>query len=112
MLEFGGVGDSGQGSYRGRASFDCFSHRRGITTTPSWMESMLSMRYPPFTSSKIAQYKRLFAAKPNFDREGRVQSNPLRWVLSLGAGSTTGAAGRYVVLIIGELGKILLGDKS
>ena len=43
-LAFGGVGDSGQGSYRGKASFDCFSHRRSIVTTPGWMESLISIR--------------------------------------------------------------------
>lgn len=44
MLPFGGVGESGQGSYRGRASFDCFSHRRTIVTTPGWMEGLLAIR--------------------------------------------------------------------
>lgn len=44
-LAFGGVGDSGQGSYRGRASFDCFSHRRSITNTPGWIERLISIRY-------------------------------------------------------------------
>lgn len=40
-LAFGGVGDSGQGNYRGKASFDCFTHRRSVTTTPGWMEGLL-----------------------------------------------------------------------
>lgn len=44
-LPFGGVGESGQGSYRGRASFECFSHRRSVVTTPGWMESLLAVRY-------------------------------------------------------------------
>lgn len=43
-LPFGGVGESGQGSYRGRASFECFTHRRSVVTTPGWMESMLAVR--------------------------------------------------------------------
>lgn len=43
-LEFGGVGESGQGSYRGRASFDCFTHRRSVITTPGWMEKLLAAR--------------------------------------------------------------------
>lgn len=37
-VAFGGVGDSGQGAYRGKSSFDCFSHQRTITNTPGWME--------------------------------------------------------------------------
>ena len=52
-LAFGGVGDSGQGAYRGKASFDCFTHRRSVTTTPSWIEGMLGIRYPPFTPEKF-----------------------------------------------------------
>ena len=43
-LAFGGVGESGQGAYRGRASFDCFTHRRSIVTTPAWMETLLAAR--------------------------------------------------------------------
>jgi beta-apo-4'-carotenal oxygenase len=47
-MPFGGVGDSGQGAYRGKASFDCFTHRRPVTKTPSWMEKALAVRYPPY----------------------------------------------------------------
>ena len=43
-IPFGGVGDSGQGAYRGRASFDCFSHRRTVVTTPGWVEKLLDIR--------------------------------------------------------------------
>ncbi|KAI9716506.1 MAG: hypothetical protein M1828_007666 [Chrysothrix sp. TS-e1954] len=43
-LQFGGVGESGQGSYRGRASFECFVHRRSVATTPSWAEGLLAVR--------------------------------------------------------------------
>ena len=44
-LPFGGVGESGQGSYRGRASFEAFTHRRTVVETPGWMESLLAARY-------------------------------------------------------------------
>lgn len=47
-LAFGGVGDSGSGAYRGKASFDTFSHRRSVTNTPGWMEALLDVRYPPY----------------------------------------------------------------
>ncbi|MCJ1242529.1 hypothetical protein MMC14_010537 [Varicellaria rhodocarpa] len=40
-LAFGGIGDSGTGVYRGRASFECFTHRRSVTTTPAWAERVL-----------------------------------------------------------------------
>jgi len=101
MLEFGGVGESGQGSYRGKASFDCFTHRRSITTTPSWIEGMLAVRYPPYSSKKLAQYKRMREKKPNFDREGKARVELVSWILSLGAGNATGALGRYAAIILG-----------
>ena len=43
-LPFGGVGESGQGAYRGRASFETFTHRRTIVSTPGWMEGLLAVR--------------------------------------------------------------------
>lgn len=81
-LEFGGVGNSGQGSYRGKASFDCFSHRRAITYTPSWAESLLAIRYPPY-AGKMKQFKFMNELKPNFDRAGVVKRNLFTMLLSL-----------------------------
>lgn len=98
-LAFGGVGSSGQGSYRGRSSFDCFTHRRSITNTPGWMESLLKIRYPPY-AGKRAQYERMAGKKPNFDRDGNVKSNVLGYILSLGAGSKVGAATRYFLIAL------------
>lgn len=100
-LAFGGVGNSGQGNYRGRASFDCFTHRRTITRTPGWLEGMLSVRYPPY-EGKIAQWRRMSELKPNFDREGRVKIGLATYILSLGAQSATGGLIRYAVLVLGE----------
>ncbi len=103
-LAFGGVGNSGQGSYRGKASFDCFTHRRSVTTTPSWMESMLTVRYPPY-EGKQAKFERMSKLTPNFDREGRVKSSMLTWLtsfLSLGADNKTDAAKRYLVVLLGK----------
>lgn len=71
-LPFGGVGSSGQGAYRGKASFDVFTHRRSVTTTPAWIESMLDVRYPPYTASKQKKMAGMNDLKPNFDREGKV----------------------------------------
>ncbi|KAL5422853.1 hypothetical protein PMIN04_004368 [Paraphaeosphaeria minitans] len=70
-LALGGVGDSGQGAYRGKASFDVFTHRRSVASTPSWIEGMLSMRYPPFTAKKLQKLLKMSEMKPNFDRQGR-----------------------------------------
>ena len=96
-LQFGGVGDSGSGAYRGKASFDCFVHRRSVTTTPNWIERLLSVRYPPF-EGKFDQYAKTSLLKPNFDRDGKVNFSILRYVLTLGAGSKSGGAMRAALL--------------
>lgn len=45
-LPFGGVGHSGMGSYHGRYGFECFSHKKSLLTTPTWLDP--SLRYPPY----------------------------------------------------------------
>ena len=45
-LPFGGVGNSGMSSYHGKESFDVFSHRRAVVTTPTWID--LPFRYMPY----------------------------------------------------------------
>lgn len=102
-LAFGGVGESGHGAYRGKASFDCFSHRRSITWTPNWMERLLDVRYPPY-EGKLAKYRQMSEAKPNFDREGRVKRDLVRYILSLGAGSTVGGITRYTLVLLAAMG--------
>ena len=97
-LAFGGVGDSGQGAYRGRASFECFSHRRSITTTPSWVEGLLSVRYPPYTDEKLKKFRGMSEKKPGFDREGRSRGGRIWWFVGLGAKGTTGAGVRWAVV--------------
>ena len=42
---FGGVGDSGMGSYHGKAGFNDFSHQKTIMHKPVWFE--LFLKYPP-----------------------------------------------------------------
>ena len=101
-LSFGGVGDSGQGSYRGRDSFDCFTHKRSITTTPWWMEGMMGVRYPPY-EGKLAKFRQMSEMKPNFDREGRVTVSLLPYILRLGAGGKLNGFMRYLLVIIGML---------
>uniref|UniRef100_F1N015 Aldehyde dehydrogenase n=2 Tax=Bos taurus TaxID=9913 RepID=F1N015_BOVIN len=46
-LPYGGVGDSGMGSYHGRKSFETFSHRRSCLVRPLLNEETLKARYPP-----------------------------------------------------------------
>jgi len=58
-LPFGGVGDSGMGSFHGRYTFDAFSHPMAIVRRSFIAD--LEVRYPPFS-----------------DRKDRI----LRWLLS------------------------------
>jgi len=45
-LPFGGVGQSGLGSYHGKSSFDVFSHQKSIMKKTTWFDNPL--RYPPY----------------------------------------------------------------
>jgi len=45
-LPFGGVGESGLGSYHGKAGFITFSHQRSVLERPFWLD--LPFRYPPY----------------------------------------------------------------
>lgn len=56
-LPFGGVGNSGMGSYHGKYSFDCFSHAKGILKRGSWLD--IPLRYAPY-KSKLDFVKKLF----------------------------------------------------
>ena len=49
-MGFGGVGQSGMGSYHGRRSFETFSHMRSIVKKACWLD--LPMRYPPYSRWK------------------------------------------------------------
>lgn len=44
-LPFGGLGESGFGSYHGRAGFEAFSHQRSVLRRGTWLD--LPFRYPP-----------------------------------------------------------------
>lgn len=47
-LPFGGVGGSGMGAYHGKYSFDAFSHKKACLVKKQNMESLNSLRYPPY----------------------------------------------------------------
>jgi len=55
-LGFGGVGPSGMGRYHGKASFDTFSHLKGVMQRPFRLD--LPFRYPPYTGT-LAKFKSL-----------------------------------------------------
>jgi len=46
-MPFGGVGQSGFGSFHGSTSIDAFSHRMSVVTVPTaeGFEAMMEMRY-------------------------------------------------------------------
>ncbi|XP_044106570.1 aldehyde dehydrogenase, dimeric NADP-preferring [Neovison vison] len=46
-LPYGGVGNSGMGSYHGKKSFETFSHRRSCLVRPLLDDESLKARYPP-----------------------------------------------------------------
>ena len=45
-MPFGGVGNSGMGSYHGKESFMTFSHRRSVVSTPTFVD--MPFRYMPY----------------------------------------------------------------
>ena len=47
-MGFGGVGESGMGSYHGKEGFDTFSHYKSIVDKKTWID--LPMRYQPFNN--------------------------------------------------------------
>lgn len=56
-MPFGGVGNSGMGSYHGRFSFETFSHRRSVLKKANWID--IPLRYPPY-GKKLALVGWLF----------------------------------------------------
>lgn len=56
-LPFGGVGESGMGAYRGKTSFDCFTHYRSVLRRSTRVDP--SFRYPPPRLS-LAGLKRIY----------------------------------------------------
>lgn len=48
-MGFGGVGESGMGTYHGKEGFDTFSHLKSTVDKKTWMD--LPMRYQPYKGS-------------------------------------------------------------
>ena len=49
-MGFGGIGESGMGSYHGRKSFETFSHEKSVVKKYNWLD--LPMRYQPYDDLK------------------------------------------------------------
>jgi len=56
-LPFGGVGNSGMGSYCGKSGFDTFSHLKSVMKRSFFMD--VDLRYPPYTDKKLKLLKML-----------------------------------------------------
>lgn len=56
-LAFGGVGDSGMGSYHGEVGFKDFSHFKSILQKPFGFEP--NFKYPPYSKKKLGWIKRI-----------------------------------------------------
>ncbi len=56
-LPFGGVGNSGIGSYHGKAGFDTFSHYKSVVTKPFLLD--VKLLYPPY-KDKLSLLRRIF----------------------------------------------------
>ena len=55
-MAFGGIGESGMGSYHGKKSFETFSHYKSMTRKNSFIE--IKLRKPPF-KGKMKKIKKL-----------------------------------------------------
>lgn len=57
-MGFGGVGESGMGSYHGKEGFDAFSHTKSIVNKKTWMD--LPIRYQPYKRGLYGKLLHLF----------------------------------------------------
>ena len=72
---FGGIGESGYGSYHGKFSYRSFTHERTTIETKLSGEQMLMSRYPPFSDGKdalLAAAQQSYNGKVWFGRNGNV----------------------------------------
>ncbi|XP_041957942.1 aldehyde dehydrogenase family 3 member B1 isoform X1 [Alosa sapidissima] len=53
-LPFGGVGQSGMGSFHGRYSFDIFSHKKSCLLRGTRIECLTYLRYPPYDDRNLS----------------------------------------------------------
>ncbi|KAG5365416.1 Aldehyde dehydrogenase family 3 member B1 [Yarrowia sp. C11] len=100
---FGGVGQSGYGSYHGEDSFLAFSHRQTFMKQPHFIERPMAIRYAPYTSGKQRAVQGSLAA-PTFPRTGKVDRSLLErifgklwfWVIVIGLGAAGIKSGYFL----------------
>lgn len=54
-LPFGGLGESGLGSYRGHAGFEAFSHQRAVMKRSTWFSEAIRCPPPRLSLAKLKQ---------------------------------------------------------
>ena len=57
-MGFGGVGESGMGSYHGQDGFDAFSHYKSVMDKKTWLD--LPMRYQPYKNKLYEKLLHMF----------------------------------------------------
>lgn len=99
-LPFGGVGESGHGSYHGKWGFDLFTQDRPSIAVPTWLEGLLASRYPPFTEKKrkLLQMTFLPMSLP-FAKPGVSGAQWVRWWV--------GRKGYKAVLVLGLVAVVM-----
>ncbi|OJF75864.1 MAG: aldehyde dehydrogenase family protein [Treponema sp. CETP13] len=56
LMPFGGVGNSGMGSYHGKQSFTTFTHTKSVLAKSNKID--IPIRYPPYTDKKLKILKK------------------------------------------------------
>lgn len=80
-LPFGGIGNSGMGSYHGKESFDAFTHVRAVMSRGlnPVMEKLNNVRYPPHTKQKLKLSVWALETVPYF-KKGFI-AKYIRWIV-------------------------------
>ena len=63
-LPFGGIGNSGIGNYHGERSYRTFTHERSVMAKKLNMESLIAVRYPPYTDKRTNMMRMLMVTSP------------------------------------------------
>ncbi|KAF8918758.1 NAD-aldehyde dehydrogenase [Mucidula mucida] len=103
-IPFGGIGPSGTGFHNGKYGFDTFTHFRASLDSPSWVDLLLKLRYPPYTATKIKQSGLVFWGLPGKRPTGPPSATDggwsyKKWIMILVALVLAGAARKRSLLL-------------